>query len=321
VSENFTLQFVAKKLSDPDGLRCYSEVVISEELPGAFMNGDFFHESLSGNLPPAQDRVLVAVLPTVRDFEIVREKGWYRIPIEAAQQWIGHRWPPQWIAFYYSHSFGRDAFSIRYYAKVIGFHEAGRHELFPDELLNEKSDKRYYRVLVLPLQRLPRMIRSRSERRIVFIRTSFQKLMAAKEVNDLYDESPVEDWLWQEIKKHKLKAERQEWIKVGARTYALDFAFYCKHGKLDVETDGDWWHCDPARAAEDNLRDSDLEADGWRILRFNTYQLRQEAERFCVPTIIDEIKKLNQPVASRVAWPDVKAVGLIAESAAPDAQN
>ena len=102
----------------------------------AFMNGDSFHKSFSGDAPPAQDRVLVAVLPRMRDFEIVREKGWYRIPIPAAQEWIGHRWPPQWIAFYHSQSFERDAFSIRYYAKVIGFHEAGRHELFPEESLN-----------------------------------------------------------------------------------------------------------------------------------------------------------------------------------------
>jgi len=285
------------------------------------MNGDAFHESFSGDLPPAQDRVLVAVLPSARDFEIVREKGWYRVPITAAQQWIGHRWPPQWIAFYQSESFGRDAFSIRYYAKVIGFHEAGRHDLFPEELLNEKSDKRYYRVLVLPLQRLPRVIRSRNERRIVFIRTTFEKLMAAKEVNDLYDESPLEDGLWQQLRKHKLKPERQEWVKVGGRTYALDFAFYCKHGKLDVETDGDWWHCDPARAAEDNRRDSDLEAGGWTILRFNTFQLRQEAERFCVPTILDEIKRLNEPAEARAAWPHVKGLGLIRGGTEPDAQN
>jgi very-short-patch-repair endonuclease len=285
------------------------------------MNGDFLHDSTADGLPPAQDRVLVAVLPSLRDFEIVREKGWYRIPVAAAQQWIGHRWPPQWIAFYHSQSFGRDAFSVKYYAKVIGFHEAGRHELFPEELLNEKSDRRYYRVLVLSLQRLPRVIRSRAERRIVFIRTTIEKLMAAKEINDLYDESPVDDWLWQQLLRNKLRPERQEWVKINGRIYALDFTFYCKHGKLDVETDGDWWHCDPARTAEDRLRDADLEAEGWSILRFNTYQIRQEAERFCVPTIMDEIKRLNQPVGARGRWPSAKGLRLVPDTAAKGAHN
>lgn len=285
------------------------------------MNGDFLHESIADNLLPAQDRVLVAVLPSVRDFEIVQTMGWYRIPVAAAQQWVGHRWPPQWIAFYHNESFGRDAFCIRYYAKVIGIHEAGRQELFPEERLNDKSEKRYYRVLVLPLQRLPKPIRSRARRRIVFIRTTFEKLLAAKEINDLYDESPLEDWLWQLLRKHKLKPERQEWIKVNGRTCTLDFVFYCLHGKLDVETDGDWWHCDPARAAEDNLRDADLEASGWTILRFNTFQLRQEAERFCVPTILDELKRLNQPPVSRAELPRVTGLHLIPDDAQPDAHN
>jgi len=284
-----------------------------------FMNDDFLHESLAGARSLAHDRVLVAVLPSERDLEIVREKGWYRIPVSAAQQWIGHRWPPQWIAFYNAGSFGRDAFTIRYYAKVSGFHEAGRHDLFPDESPNEKSDKRYYQVLLLPPQRLSRPIRSRASRRIIFIRTTFEKLMAAREVNELYDESPLEDSLWQQLKEHRLKPERQEWVKANGRVYALDFAFHCQHGKLDVETDGDWWHCDPARVAEDNLRDADLEANGWTILRFNSYQLRQEAERFCVPTIVDELKRLNEGLDPR--WKSVKGLGLITDGTQPDAQN
>ena len=287
------------------------------------MNGDFLHESLEGEQPPVHDRVLVAFLPSPSDLEIVRSKGWYRIPVAAAQKWIGHHWPPQWIAFYHAESFEREAFSIRYYAKVVGFHEAGRRDLFPDESPSVKSDKLYYQVFLLPLQRLPRPIRSRASRRIVFIRTTFEKLMSAKEINDLYDESPLEDWLWQQLAKHKLKPERQEWVKVNGSDYALDFAFYCRHGKLDVETDGDWWQCDPARVPEDNLRDSDLESDGWTILRFNSYQLRQETERFCVPTIIDELKRLGWPGArsTRLDCPEVKGLGLVPGGPTPETQN
>jgi hypothetical protein len=63
----------------------------------------------------------------------------------------------------------------------------------------------------------------------------------------------------------------------------------------------------------------DLEANGWTILRFNSYQLRQEAERFCVPTILDELKRLNENPDPR--WKAVKGLGLMSEGTQPDAQN
>ncbi len=61
------------------------------------------------------------------------------------------------------------------------------------------------------------------------------------------------------LQRLQFEAERQEFITANGNDYALDFAFYCQAGKLDVETDGDTWHADPARIPEDNRRDNDLE--------------------------------------------------------------
>ena len=47
-------------------------------------------------------------------------------------------------------------------------------------------------------------------------------------------------------------------ITANGTDYALDFAFYCEKGKMDVETDGDSWHADPKRIPMDNRRDNDL---------------------------------------------------------------
>lgn len=38
--------------------------------------------------------VLVAVVNNREDFSIIRERGWYRIPVDSAQKWLHRRWPP-----------------------------------------------------------------------------------------------------------------------------------------------------------------------------------------------------------------------------------
>ena len=90
-----------------------------------------------------------------------------------------------------------------------------------------------------------------------------------------------------------LPAERQEFVRVKEHSYALDFAIYCASGKIDAETDGDTWHADPARIPLDNLRDNDLETLGWRVLRFNTFQIREEMDEYCVPTVVENVNRLG----------------------------
>ncbi len=65
-----------------------------------------------------------------------------------------------------------------------------------------------------------------------------------------------------------------------------DFAIFCDRGKIDVQTDGDTWHADPARIPLDNLRDNDLTGQGWSVLRFNGQQVRESAVEYCVPAIM-----------------------------------
>jgi len=245
------------------------------------------------------------------DMVIARDQHWYRIPVSSVEKILKERWPPQWLAFYQTKIFGDEAYAVNYYARVLGIRTAFRWELFPDEApsrltsrnggrdgaseqpKDEKGLRRYYQLLLSPLQRLPQPVLSRRWRRIVFIPTTWEKLINAAEVNDLYDESPLEDRLWAEFKRLKISAERQEFVQVEQRLYALDFAVYCASGKVDVETDGDTWHADPERIPLDNLRDNDLETTGWRILRFNTHQIQEEMAEYCLPTIVKNINRLG----------------------------
>jgi very-short-patch-repair endonuclease len=148
-------------------------------------------------------------------------------------------------------------------------------------------------MLFEPLQRLARPIPSLRQRRITFIETTWDKLTLAEEINDLYDDSPLENRLWTELKRLKIRAERQEWVDVDKRKYALDFAVYCSKGKLDIETDGDEWHANPEKAAKDNLRDNDLESQGWQQLRFTTHQVQEQMSNYCIPTIAETINTLG----------------------------
>lgn len=117
--------------------------------------------------------------------------------------------------------------------------------------------------------------------------------MTAEEINDLYDDSPLEDALWDELKRHSLQAERQWHLKAANTSYFLDFALFCNDGKLNIETDGDRWHNDPARVPEDNQRNNALASDGWQVLRFNTYHLREQMTEYCLPEITKTVNQLG----------------------------
>lgn len=134
---------------------------------------------------------------------------------------------------------------------------------------------------------------SKRWRRITFIPTSWPKFVGAREINDLYDESPLEDRLWEEFKRLGIEVERQESVKVNGRNYALDFAIYCMEGKLNVETDGDLWHSDRERIDHDNVRSNDLRMHGWRLPRFSTRQIQEQMGEYCLPTITDMVASLG----------------------------
>jgi len=263
-------------------------------------------EKQLGQKPPARDEVLVSILNHPRDLALARDHHWYRIPVRSADKWLLRRWPPQWLTFYQTSIFGREAFAIRYYAPVLHVRQVLRRELFPDQPRDEKALQRYYQLILGPLQQLDRPIFSRRRRRIIFIPTTWQKFMSAAEINDLSDESPLEDRLWAELKRHDLNPERQEFITANGHDYALDFAFYCATGRLDVETDGDTWHSDPHRISEDNLRDNDLETGGWKLLRFNTSQLNDQITDYCLPTIIKNLQRLGGLAEDRLIPRDIQ---------------
>jgi hypothetical protein len=139
--------------------------------------------------------VLVAIVNKKLDFAILREQLWYRIPVSSVEKWIKERWSPKWLAFYQTMAFGAEKHAINYFAEVLDIREVRRWQLFPDEPRDEKGNRRYYQVFLKSILTLPKPIYSRRFRRIIFIPTTWEKFVNASEINDLFDESSLEDKL------------------------------------------------------------------------------------------------------------------------------
>jgi very-short-patch-repair endonuclease len=233
--------------------------------------------------------VLVAIMNRLDDWQRVVNEGWYRIPVDTAPK----PWPPKWIAFYKTKVFGAEHHTVTHFARIESISEVSRAELFPDECPSKRAGRRYHRLQLQDLKELPEPIPSLRWRRIVFIPTTMTKLELAQEINDLYNDSPLEDALWVQLRKLEMPAERQFFVRYKAINHCLDFALFCKRGRIDIETDGDVWHSDPLRVGQDNRRNNLLAANGWTVLRFTGTQVREEMAQYCIPQIAETVNFLG----------------------------
>jgi hypothetical protein len=127
------------------------------------------------------DLILVAIVKTPKDLEILRVLGWYRIPLGSAPKMVR----VDWLAFYQPGAFGADRWMVRYAAPVRGMELTRRRELLWDQPDHPRVDEPYYRIQLGPLQELPRPIPSRSWRRFTFLYTNGARLLAAQDLRDL----------------------------------------------------------------------------------------------------------------------------------------
>jgi very-short-patch-repair endonuclease len=225
--------------------------------------------------PPCD--VLVALAKEPSDFYIAQTQQWYRIPTSSRLPVMLRAQTARIIAFYFPEKFKELKSSIRFFAPITGIELVSRQQLFPTETPNSKSAKQYYKISFGPLQELPKPIFSYRPRFILFIPTTWEKFSQAEELNDLYHESPLEDKLWLELKRHNLPAERQVLLPTTGKHWICDFAFYCAKGKIDVECDGDSYHMHPDAVRYDKARNNEITAvAGWDILRFTTRNIEEE---------------------------------------------
>lgn len=218
---------------------------------------------------------LVAIINNKNDFKIALRQNWYRIPVKTKHT------PPtvknknlKYIAFYQTSIFKNEAFIIKWYGEVTKITIVKRTQLLPEELLNPKSSDDYYKIEFKECQRLPNPIVSLRHRRMLFVSTTFDRLINSKEFNDLFIESPIEEYLWQKFQNEKINAERQFMFIAQPVFYYLDFALFCRERNIDVECDGDKFHLSVAAVNYDKKRNNHLTKYGWVVLRYPTYQIK-----------------------------------------------
>jgi very-short-patch-repair endonuclease len=233
--------------------------------------------------------MLLAIFKYKYSLTILQEEGWYHIPVDTAPK----TWPPKWLCFYQGKVFGKEAYRIEYYGALEDYEIVPYRDLFPNKIESEKSDWPYYRVRLKELKQRADPIPSFRPRRLSFVPTTWAKFESAEQINDLFDESPLEDLMWKQLKQLNIKAECQWKLTVRDHNYYLDFALFCNTGFIDIETDGDTWHAQRERIDHDNQRDNHLTSIGWRHLRFNGKQLRERMADYCVKEIETTINNLS----------------------------
>lgn len=245
--------------------------------------------------PDPAAQLLVAIMNNLEDFRLARDNHWYRVPVSSQRKWLVHRWPPAWIAFYQTKLFGSERYSVRYFARVLRIRQQFGYELLPEyrDPRSEKGQRRYWQLMLDELRSRENPVFSRKLRRITFITTTLGKFLTAEEINDLFDDSPLENAMWTAMKRAGIPAERQFLVTAGEHNFFLDFAVRCAAGNIDIETDGDRYHANPEGSAEDNLRNNALAANRWHVLRFTTTQVQEQLESYCIPNITETINKLG----------------------------
>ena len=86
-----------------------------------------------------------------------------------------------------------------------------------------------------------------------------------------------------------IPAKAQHWVTGKGRRYRLDFAVFCKHGKIAIECDNLKAHSGPRARAKDKAKDIFLRRHGWKVLRLTEAEILSNLEG-CVARIKSCIK-------------------------------
>lgn len=155
------------------------------------------------SFPPSDALVLVAILPAVRDLEIARLLGWYRVPLRFAPKVVA----VDTLAFYQTGAFGdEERWQIKRFAVVQGHELTTRRELFRDEPDHPRAAEEYYKIQIGPLQELERPLPAARWKRITFFYTTGAYFQTAQTINDLVVKTEEREVLWRSLRERLLSS-------------------------------------------------------------------------------------------------------------------
>ncbi len=154
-------------------------------------------------LPEPTSLILVTFLPSMRDLEIARVLGWYRIPLATAPKVVA----VDYLAFYQPASFGERKWCIEYVAPVRGHELTTRGELLQEELDHPRAGEEYFKIQLDSLVALPKPIKAERWKRLTFLYTTGEYLLQAQTINDLVVHSEERKLLWHALRERVSKEQ------------------------------------------------------------------------------------------------------------------
>ncbi len=146
---------------------------------------------------PEGSLILVSILPGLRDLEIARLLGWYRIPLKSAPKVVD----VDYLAFYQTSAFGEThRWQIEYICPVRGHELVTRAELFHDELDHKRANEEYFKISLGSMEQLHKPITAGSWKRITFLYTIGELFNRAATINELVVRSEGRQFLWQSLR-------------------------------------------------------------------------------------------------------------------------
>jgi len=256
---------------------------------------DYFH---SVKTTRSINTVLVALVRQPSDWHLIQNGGYYRIPVRSAPSMVKDG-GIEYLAFYFPKSFGEHAHKIEWYGKVNHLRILSRKEAVPNERNHPKAEAQYYIIGIEKCIRLEEPFESIRPRRLLFVPTTQQKFFypLIREINHLFNESPLENLLWDSLVVKKIPAERQYFLEIKRRKFHLDFAIFCTEKNINIECDGDQWHNSKPNIESDKDRNNVLESNGWAVLRF-TYDMLTKQLPQCIDKITDTINRYGGALKS-----------------------
>lgn len=201
------------------------------------------------------------------------------------------RAPPRvgadYLAFYQTGAFGEqpEARTITFYAPTRRYQLVTRREMLPDEADHPRADDYYFQIQLGPFQRLESPVPSSTFQRVTFIHTTFDRLVHAQDVRDLFlPEDPFQK-LWHALRENRLRPLKNRLVD----ERPVDIALRARGGNLGIICTGE----PHMRTEEARVR-----AERWELLWLPAQHIEEDIDD-CLRQIGAALIQLGGSVLNR----------------------
>jgi len=231
------------------------------------------------NKKAEQKTVLVGVLKSKRDLEILLKEKWYRIPVAFLP-----KKKFEYIALYQPAVFGREGKRIQYYGQIADRNVCKRIDLLPKETSHPRAEDDYAKFEFQNIEVLDEPIRNIIPRRVSFGFTTLKSLKSARDILQLYGVPPTEQIIERRLKQVGIPAVPEHRVSIEGKKFRIDLAIIHLGGKIAIECDNKKAHAGKTQRSKDEIKNKYLQQAGWRVIRLKEADIIERLDQ-CVKVI------------------------------------